>query len=94
MSDNNSGAILDAALHLLSELAPDETAPDPTHLVIYGNGSVLESIILVNLILGLEEELSLRLGLTIDLVEVLNDFNDSLTLGAFCREIEARIAKV
>lgn len=93
MSNHDSRGIYDAALDILSELAPDAIPPHPAQLIIHGNGSTIESIVLVNLILALEEELSSRQGLTIDLVEFLAHLDGSITLGQFARELEARIAK-
>ena len=93
MSNHDSRGIYGAALSILSELAPDAILPEPAQLIIHGDGSTIESIVLVNLILALEEELSSRQDLTIDLVEFLARFNRPVTLGQFARELEARIVK-
>jgi hypothetical protein len=93
MNTHDPRGIYDVAVNILSDLAPDAMAVDPAQIVIHGNGSQLESIVLVNLILGLEEDLSVRSGIKIDLVELVASFDRALTLGDFVRELNARIPK-
>lgn len=93
MIDHDSLSIYDQALNTLSELAPQAIPPNPAQLIIYGDGGTLESLVVVNLILALEEELSSRQNLKIDLVKFLVQLSQPVTLGQFAREVEARIAK-
>ena len=92
MSNRDPRGIYDAAVNILSELAPDVITADPAQIIIHGTGATLESIVLVNLILGLEEELAARRGVNIDLVELIASFDRSLTLGEFARELDTLIA--
>lgn len=93
MIDHDSLRIYDQALNALLELAPQAIPPNPAQLIIHGHDSTLESLVVVNLILALEEELSLRHNLKVDLVKLLTLLNQPVTLGQFAREVEARIAK-
>lgn len=90
MNNHDPRGIYDMAINILSDLAPDAITPDPAQIVIHGNGSQLESIAVVNLVLGIEDELSQK-GITIDLVKLMASSNDSLTLGDLVREINSRI---
>jgi len=93
MIDHDSLSIYDQALNTLSGLAPQAIPPNPAQLIIHGHGSTLESLVVVNLILALEEELSSRQNLKIDLVKFLAQLKQPVTLGQYAREVEARIAK-
>ena len=93
MNNHGPRGIYDMAVKILSDLAPNTITADPATIIIHGADSALESIVLVNMILEMEEELSSRRSITIDLVEFIARFDRSITLGEFARELEARIAK-